>query len=152
MPTTVCSGTPDDFVPIARHYGRGGTPWDPFGEVEKLEEIPIDGLLVAEVEGEYAGFLYWFQAESPWFDVAVERYAQIEEVQVLPRYRGKGVGRALLEEALSRLQGLPVDAIYIETTEGNSVARHLYESVGFELVHRAIIYRLEGGHRASGVR
>lgn len=144
MLTTVRSATPDDFPHIANHYGRGDTPWDPFGDVEKLQEIPIEGFAVAEVEGDYAGFLYWFEAGKPWFDEGVGPYAQIEEVQVLPRFRGQGVGRRLLESVLDRLGTLSLDAVYVETTEENSVARHLYEAAGFQLLHRSLIFKLRG--------
>ncbi len=144
MRTIVRPATSDDLPLIANHYGRGDTPWDPFGNVEKLQEVPLGGFAVAEVDGEYAGFLYWFEAERPWFDSAVGRYAQIEEVQVLPRYRGKGVGKKLLESVLDRLRALLLDAAYIETTEENFAARHLYETAGFQLLHRSLFYKLRG--------
>ena len=142
MTTLVRSGTQDDLPLIAKHYGRGDTPWDPFGDVAKLREIPLGGFIVAEVDGEYAGFLYWFESERPWFDEGVGRCAQIEEVQVLPRHRGKGVGRKLLVAAMDQLGGLPLDAAYVETTEENDVARHLYETEGFQPLLRTVLYRM----------
>ena len=144
MRTTVRPATSDDLPLIANHYRRGDTPWDPFGDVEKLQKIPIRGFAVAEVDREYAGFLYWFEAKKPWFDASVGPYAQIEEVQVLPEFRGQGVGKELLENVLDRLRGLPLDAVYIETTEKNSAARHLYEGAGFQLLHRPLFYKLGG--------
>ena len=142
MPTTVRSATSEDLPSVADHYGKGDTPWDPFGDVSKLEAIPLEGLQVAEVGGEYAGFLYWFEGEKPWFDPDVGRYAHIEEVQVLQEHRGRGVGKRLLTTALNRLTASGVDAVYIETTEGNDVARRLYEGAGFHPVFRTIHYEL----------
>ncbi len=37
----------------------------------------------------------------------------------------------MLTTALNRLRASGVDAIYIDTTEGNDVARRLYEGAGF---------------------
>ncbi len=127
MTTVIRSGTQDDLPLIAKHYGKADTPWDPFGDVSKLKDIPLKGLLIAEVGGEYAGFLSWFEAEKPWFDVDASRFAQIEEMQVLPKFRGQGVGKRLLTSALDRLGNAP-SGCYVETTEENDVARHLYET------------------------
>ncbi len=138
MKTTVRSATLNDLHLVADHYGSGDTPWDPFGDVTKLRAIPIGGLMIAEVGGEYAGFLYWFEGRRPWFDADVERYAQIEEVQVLGKYRRQGVGRLLLESAFNQIAATDVDAIYVETTEENATARHLYESAGFRPMSRIL--------------
>src|SRR5271157_1485413 len=50
-------GTLDDLPTIAKHYAHGDSPWDPFDDVSKLSRIPLDGLLLVEVQGTYAGFL-----------------------------------------------------------------------------------------------
>lgn len=142
MSTTVRSATTEDLPLVAAHYGKGDTPWDPFGDVSRLEAIPLGGLLVAEVGGEYAGFLYWFEGEKPWFDQDVGRYAHIEEVQVLRKHRGLGVGKRLLATALNRLRASGVDAIYIDTTEDNDVAQRLYEGAGFRPIFGTVHYKL----------
>ncbi len=142
MSTTVRSATAEDLPHVADHYGKADTPWDPFGDVSKLKAIPLEGLLVAEVGGEYAGFLYWFEGEEPWFDQNIGRYAHIEEVQVSQKQRGRGVGKRLLTTALNRLTASGVEAIYIETTEDNDVARRLYEGAGFRPVFGTVHYKL----------
>jgi len=137
--------TPQDLSRVVEHYGPGDTPWDPFGDPSRLQGIPLEGLIVAEAEGEYAGFLYWFVGEKPWFDPHVKTYAHIAEVQVVEGYRGQGVGRKLLSHALARLKENGIAAIYIDTTEDNKVARHLYESAGFRPFSCTIHYRLDDG-------
>ena len=132
-----------DLVNIVRHYGAGDSPWDPFGDLAKLESIPLEGLVVAEVDGDYAGFLYWFVGENPWFDPGVRKYAHIVEVQVVERYRGQGVGREMLTYALEQLAGNSIEAIYIDTSEGNAVAQRLYESTGFRPFSQTIHYKLD---------
>ncbi|MFQ5908589.1 MAG: GNAT family N-acetyltransferase [Thermoplasmata archaeon] len=131
-----------DLPHIAAHYGTGDTPWDPFGDPEKLERLPPKGLVVAEVGGQYAGFLYWFEAREPWFDPGIGRYARIEEVQVVSGHRGRGVGRDLLSHALDQMTREKVEAVYVDTTEENAVARRLYEGAGFRVFSRTLHYRL----------
>ena len=114
-----------DLTHIVAHYGQSDSPWDPFADLAKLQNIPLDGLIVAEVEGSYAGFLYWFLGEKPWFDSNIERYAYITEVQVLERYQRQGVGRMLMSYALKCLKENNIQAVYIDTTEDNLAAQHL---------------------------
>jgi RimJ/RimL family protein N-acetyltransferase len=52
---------------------------------------------------------------------------------VEPSHRGQGLGRALLEAALSRARGIDgLSAVHLAVNEANPVARRLYESLGFE--------------------
>ncbi len=142
MTVTIRQATPEDLSSIVGHYGPGDTPWDPFGNLGKLQEIPLEGLIIAEVDSEYAGFLYWFVGENPWFDPDVQKYAYITEIHVLEKYQGQGVGKKLLNYAIGQLKK-ETNMIYITTTEDNAVARHLYENAGFCKFSRSIHYRLE---------
>ncbi len=133
---------PEDLALIAQHSGPSGDePWDPFSDAAALRHVPLDGLVVAEVHNEYAGFLYWFFGRRPWFDREADRFAHILEVQVVPRFQGQGVGKALLNRALERLSEESVEVVYIDTTEDNVVARRLYEEGGFDPFLRTIHYR-----------
>lgn len=133
---------PADLSNVVNHYGSCDTPWDPFGDLSKLSNIPIEGLLIAEIDNQYAGFLYYFAGENPWFDPGTKRYAYITEVHVLEKYQGQSVGRKLLTYAVEQLKG-KVNPVFISTTEGNTVARHLYESAGFRPFSRSIHYKLD---------
>jgi ribosomal protein S18 acetylase RimI-like enzyme len=139
----VRQAVPDDLSLIVHHYGPGDSPCDPFGDLTRLQAIPLDGLIVVEVDGQYAGFLYWFVGENPWFDPAVETYAHIVEMQVVEGYRGIGVGKKMLVHALEQLKQHAVEAVYIDTREDNEVARRLYESMGFRPFSCTIHYKLE---------
>ena len=142
-PTSVRQAASSDLAHSVHHYGPGDSPWDPFGDLAKLQGIPLKGLIVAEVQGQYAGFLYWFVGENPWFDPRIDKYAHIIEVQVVERYRGQGGGKSLLIYALERIKETSVDEIYVDTTEGNAAARRLYESAGFRPFSRTIHYKWE---------
>lgn len=57
--------------------------------------------------------------------------AYLEELYVVPERRGRGLGRALLEAAMEHARGRGAAHIDLNTSEDDSAARALYESVGF---------------------
>lgn len=59
--------------------------------------------------------------------------ADIYSVAVSEEYRGKGVGKLLLDEFFSALPN-EVQAVNLEVRESNSSAINLYEKTGFERV------------------
>ena len=62
------------------------------------------------------------------------RSARIGRVLVDPRRRGEGLGRALVQGIIEDVESsLTVDVIRLGVYEHNTVARDLYESLGFEV-------------------
>ncbi len=51
---------------------------------------------------------------------------------VAPEVRSLGAGRALLDDLLERLAGAGTEVAALDVAEDNAVARHLYQSAGFE--------------------
>ncbi len=60
---------------------------------------------------------------------ALECY--LAELYVTPQRRGQGLGRALLEAAIEEARSIGADRMDLGTSENDSVARKLYESLGF---------------------
>ena len=60
---------------------------------------------------------------------ALECY--VAELYVVPRKRGRGLGRALMEAAIDRARESGADHIDLATSEDDIAARALYESLGF---------------------
>ena len=116
---------------------------DPFCDVRIIPEARIDWLIIAEIAGEYAGFLYWHLGERPFFAPQVERFAHIREIQVLGKFQGQGGGRKLVVYALERLRTLGTQNVFLATAETNKAARHLYESLGFRTFRKQVQYTLE---------
>jgi ribosomal protein S18 acetylase RimI-like enzyme len=50
---------------------------------------------------------------------------------VLPEHRGKGLGRAILVEAIEKLQAAGAARIMLQVEAGNATALNLYTSCGF---------------------
>lgn len=139
---TVRPARSEDLGAVARHYGStGDTPWDPFASSERLERIPKDGLLIAEKDGVYAGFLYWFEGRKPWFDKGADQYAQLEELHVLPEFQGWGVAQRLVDHFLRAVSDRQIPLLYVATDETNQVAARLYETAGFRPFLKTIHYR-----------
>lgn len=61
--------------------------------------------------------------------------------------RGTGLGRALLERAVTHCTERGFDRIYLTTFAGLEAARHLYESLGFMLVDERDTDQWQGGVR-----
>jgi ribosomal protein S18 acetylase RimI-like enzyme len=135
----------EDLAQVAGHYGSAGeTPWDPFADAKRLASIPLDGLLVAEKDGKYAGFLYWFEGHKPWFDKGADQYAQLEELHVLPEFQGWGVAQRLVDHFLHEVTERGIPLLYVATDETNQAAQRIYERVGFHPFLRTIHYRRYG--------
>lgn len=59
--------------------------------------------------------------------------AHITNIAVHPDYRGKGVGKRLMEDLIETAQKEGIAQMTLEVRKSNGVAIHLYESFGFEI-------------------
>lgn len=141
-----------DLRTIVAQYavGSSDTPWHPFSDLERIQRLPRKGLLVAEQDGRYAGFLFWYEGHQAWFDRRATRYARISDFYLHPAFQGKGLGRIFLREALRQIHAEGIDTVFLETEEDNTRARHLYESEGFEVFDKVLRYRLRRNRRPPG--
>jgi ribosomal protein S18 acetylase RimI-like enzyme len=57
--------------------------------------------------------------------------AYMEELYVIPDRRGKGLGRALMEAVMDAARSHGADHMDLGTSEDDTAARGLYESLGF---------------------
>ncbi len=67
--------------------------------------------------------------------------AWVVQMGVCPMARRQGLGRALLEDLIGRVQG-EVGTVKLSVNENNPNARALYASLGFEANARRAVYRL----------
>jgi ribosomal protein S18 acetylase RimI-like enzyme len=139
---TVRVARPEDLADVAHQYGPvGATPWDPFADPKRLATIPLEGLLIAEKEGSYAGFLYWFEGRKPWFDKGADQFAQLEELRVRPEFQGWNVAQQLVDRFLRDVGERGIPLLYVATDETNQAAQHIYERAGFHPFLRTTHYR-----------
>ncbi|MEM2021386.1 MAG: ribosomal protein S18-alanine N-acetyltransferase [Zestosphaera sp.] len=74
-----------------------------------------------------------------------KKVGHVISIAVHPDYRGRGIGRALMIEALKRLKAFyKVSEVYLEVRVSNEPAISLYEKLGFKKVQRVRFYYLDG--------
>lgn len=66
----------------------------------------------------------------------------IPDMAVDEEYRGKGIGRKLIEHCLQYFRDQQLTLARIETLDQNPIGRHLYPDLGFEEVARQIFYAM----------
>jgi len=87
-------------------------------------------ILVAETKGETIGYAY---GEIEGYDYMSLRgpAGVLNDLIVDPAHRGRGVGRLLLDEIISRLKSRGVPRIVLSTAAKNKAAQRLFERSGF---------------------
>lgn len=90
---------------------------------------------LAELDGIAVGYLLGSQVVDE-FTVA--------RVASAPKARRSGVGRALLDHAVTAAQGQGVTVVFLEVRAGNVAAIRLYETAGFVVTRRRKGYYQDG--------
>jgi len=60
-----------------------------------------------------------------------EKTGEIKRMYIRPAYRGKGYGKALLQQLLQKAKEFGYHAIYLDSARFMTAAQHLYRSFGF---------------------
>lgn len=97
--------------------------------------LAVSELIVAEEHGRLVGTvtLYLEALRSSQEGWPLD-WASIRLLAVHPTYRGRGIGRALMEECVRRCREQGIATIGLHTTELMGVARRMYERMGFRRV------------------
>lgn len=96
--------------------------------VPGLERSPSKLILLALSGASVVGVAVCFMGFSTF---SAKPRLNLHDLSVLPEFRGKGVGRKLLEGVIGRATELGCSAVTLEVRKDNENARHLYRSVGF---------------------
>lgn len=91
-------------------------------------------LFVIEVRGLIAGYaVFW----------AVTDQGELGNVAVAPEFRGRGLGRKLVEAVIERAGDRGVREVFLEVRRSNVCAQNLYSTFGFFEVGKRKNYYLE---------
>jgi GNAT superfamily N-acetyltransferase len=101
----------------------------------------ISGALIAEIDGKPAGSALWHRSFSSFRGREV---MFLEDLSVLPAFRRKGVGQALLKNLARLAVELDYPAIFWNMMSWNDGARALYEAAGAEVDEATCYCRLHG--------
>jgi GNAT superfamily N-acetyltransferase len=98
--------------------------------VGEVGEDPRATLLVAEEQGRIVGFVYaTVERDLPIY--LLEEFAVIREWWVEPPFRGRGIGRALIDLAVAELAAVGVVQVRVRTAAGDADVRALLGRCGF---------------------
>ena len=97
--------------------------------VPALRDIPRALVLLAFADDAAIGIAVCFVGFSTF---RARPLLNIHDLAVLPQYRGKGVGRALLQTAEDYARRQGCCRLTLEVLESNSGARELYRRFGFD--------------------
>lgn len=99
------------------------TPWTLDSFYYEMNENQYAHYLVAEEDGQLVGFCgLWNVIDA----------AQITNVAVIETMRGRGVGEALMREAMRLSKEAGMDVMSLEVRVTNTVAQNLYRKLGFQ--------------------
>ena len=139
----VRGATKSDLSSIEADYGGPlDNVGDPFCDITQFKELRLDWILVAELQGVYAGFVYWHIGSRPFFAPLLDSFAHIRQVQVPEKFQGLGVGKNLMVEAIETMKNDGIEEIVLATAESNKKAQALYESLGFKEFRKQVHYKL----------
>jgi GNAT superfamily N-acetyltransferase len=97
--------------------------------IPMLREHPTSLVLLAFVDEEPVGIAVCFFGLSSF---RARPLLNVHDLAVLPQYRGKGVGQALLEAVEERALRKGCCKLTLEVLDDNTRARELYRRFGFE--------------------
>jgi len=122
---------------------------DPMGDAEPLNKLQqlrlVDGLanhptaevLFAILDCKVIGLATCFVNFSTF---KVKPYLYIHDIVVLSEFRGKGIGKALMQKLIEISEERKYCKITLEVREDNVVAQQLYKSLGFEECEPKMLY------------
>jgi ribosomal protein S18 acetylase RimI-like enzyme len=125
-PVTIRKGRKED-APIIAKIIEEWLKWEIPREKSINRAVENNELLVAEWQGEIAGFIHYAIHEDI---IDGGSNAFITTFYVLPKFRNKKIGSHLLEKAIQSILGEGV--VGISTSTANPSARRLYERYNFK--------------------
>ncbi len=102
-----------------------------------------DGFFVAEVDGDVQGFCI---TTCPRIPFLFGRSGEIVLLAVSPTYGRRGIGRALLSQALTHLRSKGMARARLHVDVSNLPAQKLYKGAGMVVSHVVPNYYRDGSH------
>jgi ribosomal protein S18 acetylase RimI-like enzyme len=137
----------DMFAELNRHEATvsGDRRTDINAAHECFDEMLADAkkgavVTVAEVEGIVAGLMVWAAGTDHSFVVeAFSRFGRVDDIVVAERFRGRGIGAALLAEAERLTRAAGMKRLRLTVLSGNDPAIAAYERFGFRDYARVMV-------------
>jgi ribosomal-protein-alanine N-acetyltransferase len=104
--------------------------------------------IVAEEDGKTAGYIMC-RVEVGFSNFGLSglvKKGHIVSVAVMPEYRRKGIGKALVSQAIDGMRSYGAKQCYLEVRITNEEAISLYKKLGFEVTRTVHGYYADGEH------
>ncbi len=103
--------------------------------IDVRSRLPEAELIVAETHSRLAGTVtLYLKYASPSVEGWLPGWAGVRLLAVDPDFRGRGIGRALMDECIRRCRKQGIKTIALHTSEMMGVAKRMYEKMGFKRI------------------
>ncbi len=101
--------------------------------LEAVYDNPNEEILLMDNGIEITGLIMFTEGftTDPLFKM--NRWVHINEICVLPKERGKGIGKALIGEVESYAKEVGIQTVKLEVWSSNKTARAVYDRLGYEI-------------------
>ena len=125
-PVLIRSAAPEDVDAVAAIEASSfSNPWHPKTFRSLVAEGRVRALVAEDPAGEIVGYaVVWWVLDQ----------GELANLAVMERYRGMGVGSALLDRVLADARAGEVESLFLEVRMSNEPAQALYLSRGFAQV------------------
>jgi ribosomal protein S18 acetylase RimI-like enzyme len=133
---------PDEVQALATLIAQLGYPTSEEAvarRVERFQASNADRLAVAEMDGQAVGLAGLHISLAVEYDDPV---AKLSAIVVDERYKGRGIGRALVAEMEAEARRRGCCLIFLTTAERRKDAQSFYRQLGFEETGRRFAKRL----------
>lgn len=96
-----------------------------YSDESMKQRIERSIVYVAEVEGKVVGFANYSKVRDGG-------KVELAAIYLYPEFQGRGIGTALLQQAVKELEG--IKEVYINVEKDNKIGMNFYEAKGFEIV------------------
>jgi ribosomal protein S18 acetylase RimI-like enzyme len=93
-----------------------------------LRNHPTVSIVFAQCEKAVAGAAIYFLGFSTFY---AQPLLNVHDVIVAPRWRRRGIGKALMESIIEKATSLGCCRVTLEVRTDNAVAKYLYRQIGF---------------------
>jgi mycothiol synthase len=119
----------------AREIARQNAIYFEVGREQESEEAGFENIILPEEEEKRGMTIYIAEKDGQIIGKVhlqlINGVGGIYGLGILPEYRGQGLGRALLLEAIRKLEDAKADKIMLQVEAKNAMALSLYKSCGF---------------------
>lgn len=126
----------DDFLGRQREDPSDPLPAGYRDAFTAIERDPNNELLIGELDGELVAMLQL--TFTPSLSYQGSWRATIESVRTAERLRGRGIGAAIMRDAIARARARGCGMVQLTTNKQRPDARRFYERLGFQATHEGM--------------